>query len=421
MGKRVLFTKKEIAKYSKTHDGRQYMNSKHKKSGIVAIIFGSILFIFAIIFSSTMNNLVPSLFFYVALLPIYLLGWGGYHFFVYSIKYKEEEAAEELREKQRIEELHIQQQEKKRIEQERLARIENLKKAPFSQIDTMNGFEFEEYCTAILNDLGYNSQQTKKSGDFGADIILEKDNTQIIVQTKRYAQKVSVSAVQEITAAQNYYNIHHAWIITNNYFTKSAKELAKANNIRLVDRDELAKMINQAPTNIIIPTKEENSIPKALKNQYDPLKYNLWFCNQIQIKKEIAFDFYNQQDSLSIYNVALEAKNIPIKEKQNLIALHFFYIDIVKWLHSLASYTLEADDLALKICEADFEIFPKLAFEKATSCPTATIFCIILIHKQEYEKALEYCDFFLQHNINETNGKNFDGRKLRLQKLISKN
>jgi len=35
-------------------------------------------------------------------------------------------------------------------------------------------------------------------------------------------------------------------IITNNYFTKNAKELAKKLNIKLIDKDELAKIIIKA-------------------------------------------------------------------------------------------------------------------------------------------------------------------------------
>lgn len=400
MGKRVLFTKREIAKYSKTYEGRQYMNKKHKQVGISLIFIAGIAFISFLLMQS--NEILRASAFIFLFLSIFSLIFGIAKFLIYRNAYLVEEQEEQIR------------------QAEIRKRIDLLKKANFSQIDNMSGFEFEEFCVILLRELGYNAQQTKKSGDFGADILLEKNNQKIIVQTKRYKQKISVSAVQEITAAQNYYHIYHAWIITNNYFTKAAQELAQANNIRLINRDELAKMINQTPTDIVIPSKQENSVPKAFDSQYDPYKYNSWFCKQILAKKEIAFDFYNQQDFTSIYNVALEAKKLPIKEKQNLFNLHFFYIDIAKWLHSLASYNLESDNFALKICEADFEILPKLEFDRATSFPTATISCIILTRKQEYKKALEYCDFFLQYNLNETSGKSFEGRKLRLQKLISK-
>lgn len=125
-------------------------------------------------------------------------------------------------------------------------RINRLKQSNISEIDNMTGTEFEEFIAEILSDLGYTSKLTRKSGDFGVDLIVHKNGESFIVQTKRYSQKVSVSAIQEITAAQNFYGIYNACVITNNYFTGPATKLANANNIRLIDRDELSKLIVEA-------------------------------------------------------------------------------------------------------------------------------------------------------------------------------
>jgi HJR/Mrr/RecB family endonuclease len=55
------------------------------------------------------------------------------------------------------------------------------------EIDQMNGYEFEEYIAKLLIKLGYKSATvTKKSGDFGADIIaVDKNNKRVAVQCKR--------------------------------------------------------------------------------------------------------------------------------------------------------------------------------------------------------------------------------------------
>ena len=39
-------------------------------------------------------------------------------------------------------------------------------------------------------------------------------------------------------------NAHVAVVLSNNYFTKSAKELAEKNNVLLWDRNKLIEMIN---------------------------------------------------------------------------------------------------------------------------------------------------------------------------------
>ncbi|NPE28817.1 hypothetical protein HNV12_12800 [Methanococcoides sp. SA1] len=107
----------------------------------------------------------------------------------------------------------------------------------------MNGYQFEKYIGNLYRNLGYVVQNTALSGDQGADLILEKNGQKIAIQTKRYAKKVSNKAVQEVVASKAYYNCSHCVVITNNYFTKSASDLAKANNVELIDRDNLASMI----------------------------------------------------------------------------------------------------------------------------------------------------------------------------------
>ena len=87
--------------------------------------------------------------------------------------------------------------------------------------------------------LGYKVEYTKASGDQGIDLILTKNNQKTGVQAKCYSQKVSNSAVQEAVAGKSYYHLDRVIVITNNYFTQGAKELASSNNVILWDRDVL--------------------------------------------------------------------------------------------------------------------------------------------------------------------------------------
>lgn len=133
--------------------------------------------------------------------------------------------------------------EKNTREQKEHEYIEKLKQSNIEDIDKMNGGDFEKYTAILLKELGYSASATKLSGDFGVDVIAEKDGKEVIIQTKRYSKKVSISAVQEIAAAKEYYNVPDARLITNNYFTKAAYELAIANDITLIDRDKLMNLI----------------------------------------------------------------------------------------------------------------------------------------------------------------------------------
>lgn len=123
----------------------------------------------------------------------------------------------------------------------RFLRELKLRKSGIYDIDKMSGRKFEEYLKVLLKDMGYSVQLTPASGDYGADLVLTTKGTKIIVQAKRYKNKVGIKAVQEIAAAKKYYNSDDCWVITNRYFTEPAKKLARTNNVRLVDRDQLVK------------------------------------------------------------------------------------------------------------------------------------------------------------------------------------
>ncbi|XZK12696.1 restriction endonuclease [Clostridium perfringens] len=107
-------------------------------------------------------------------------------------------------------------------------------------IDSLNGIEFENYLYKLFKSKGFTCTLTKQSNDYGADLILKHSNEEItIVQAKFYSNKVGISAIQEIVAAKKYYSANNCIVITNNYFTENAKELATCNSVHLFDRDNL--------------------------------------------------------------------------------------------------------------------------------------------------------------------------------------
>jgi restriction system protein len=104
-------------------------------------------------------------------------------------------------------------------------------------IDEMEGHDFEYYCADVLKDMGFiDVQVTKGSGDFGADILAEKDGVTYAVQCKCYDKPIGVKAIQEVYAGRDYYDRMVGVVMTNQYFTQPAVELAQKLNIMLWDR-----------------------------------------------------------------------------------------------------------------------------------------------------------------------------------------
>lgn len=105
-------------------------------------------------------------------------------------------------------------------------------------VDQMDGFDFEYYCADLLAADGFvDVQVTRSSGDYGVDILAEKDGVTYAIQCKRYSGLVGVKAVQEAYAGRDYYDRMVGAVLTNQYFTKPAMKAAKKLKILLWDRD----------------------------------------------------------------------------------------------------------------------------------------------------------------------------------------
>ncbi|MCM3669011.1 restriction endonuclease [Mesobacillus maritimus] len=115
------------------------------------------------------------------------------------------------------------------------------------EIDSMDGRQFELFLSKIYDGLGYFSEVTPPSGDFGADVITIKDKTKTVIQAKCYGdrQSVGVEAINEVCGGAGYWNAQKKIVITNRYFTKSAILSAERNNVKLVDRDDLQLLLRE--------------------------------------------------------------------------------------------------------------------------------------------------------------------------------
>lgn len=113
------------------------------------------------------------------------------------------------------------------------------------RVDLMSGYEFESFLKTVFEKMNYTVQQTKLSGDQGADLVISKFGEIIVVQAKRWGGAVGNSAIQEVVAAIKHYGAHKGMVVANTQFTNSAVELAKSNQITLIDREELKKWIQQ--------------------------------------------------------------------------------------------------------------------------------------------------------------------------------
>lgn len=114
------------------------------------------------------------------------------------------------------------------------------------ELDEMEGLDFEYYCAELLRNRGFIEVEiTKSSGDYGIDILAEKEGVTYAIQCKRYNGPVGVKAVQEAYAGRDFYDRMVGCVLTNQYFTQPAVDAAQKLKILLWDRDYLEEMIEE--------------------------------------------------------------------------------------------------------------------------------------------------------------------------------
>ena len=115
-----------------------------------------------------------------------------------------------------------------------------------SSLDLMEGHDFEHFCARLLKSRGFQDVEvTKGSGDYGIDILAEKDGVTYAIQCKCYAAPVGVKAIQEAYAGRDYYDRMVGAVLTNQYFTAPAVEAARKLKILLWDRGYLESMLEE--------------------------------------------------------------------------------------------------------------------------------------------------------------------------------
>ena len=120
-----------------------------------------------------------------------------------------------------------------------------------SNIDGMEGHEFEYYCAGLLEHNGFSKVSvTPGSGAQGVDIVAIKDGMRYAIQCKNYATPLSNKPIQEVFAGKTFYDCQIGVVMTNSTFTSGAIALAKATGILLWDRTVVQQLMYGDHTNI---------------------------------------------------------------------------------------------------------------------------------------------------------------------------
>jgi HJR/Mrr/RecB family endonuclease len=111
------------------------------------------------------------------------------------------------------------------------------------KFSSLSGAEFENLLVRLYESMGYLVEHPGSTGDQGGDLILNKNGQRILVQAKRYKGSIGNGAVQEAVAAKKYYDCNRTMLIGSASFTRGALDLAKYNEVELVEINELRGLL----------------------------------------------------------------------------------------------------------------------------------------------------------------------------------
>lgn len=185
----------------------------------------------------------------------------------------------------------------------------------------MNGVEFEEYVCRLLKKNGFkNVTLTKKSHDYGIDILAKKKKKTYAFQCKYYSKPVGVAAIQQVYAGCEYYGYDIPVVITNQTYTRQAVTLARSNGVVLWDGHDLKSLMRKARFYALFQHKDVET-----KHPYEDVLYALleegYASNELLMEhfdytQEKAFyilddlqfcDLVSQEDSMGIRDLYFES------------------------------------------------------------------------------------------------------------------
>ena len=109
------------------------------------------------------------------------------------------------------------------------------RKQDIDYLRSLSGLEFEHAVAAIFSRLGYKATVTKASGDNGIDIFILLSNDTIPIQCKNHAKSQGPGVIREFIGALHHGEYGIGAIVSTSGFSKAARELARENNILLLD------------------------------------------------------------------------------------------------------------------------------------------------------------------------------------------
>lgn len=152
-------------------------------------------------------------------------------------------------------------------------------KSRLDELRELEPYEFEQFVANVWADKGWQTHVLPESNDYGIDVIATKSDPtpqKLLVQAKRYAEGNTIGspAIQQYRSLlEQEPDADSVVIVTTSSFTSQAQEVADRMNVKLVDGNDLIRIIEEGS---IPSTQPTTTSPTAGEPRGDDMRSLLW-------------------------------------------------------------------------------------------------------------------------------------------------
>lgn len=141
------------------------------------------------------------------------------------------------------------------------------------RLRNIDPYEFEEFVGDLWSQQGWDTRVSQASNDMGVDVVAERDDgvttTRQAIQVKRYSEgnKIGRDDVQQYYALKvQDSKADSVVVVTTSSFTTPAEEWAEEHNVKLVDGDDLVRILKNENALAIL----DDYAPPLRESELDP-------------------------------------------------------------------------------------------------------------------------------------------------------
>lgn len=178
-------------------------------------------------------------------------------------------------------------------------------------IKNLSEFEFENLTGKLLKTMGFSIEETLINGEDYVDLLAFSSKPMFkgsyIIQCRRSEDDVEEVTIQDFHGLAASKNISKSIIITNAYFTHTAKAIADSLNVELIDGDMLLGLIKQYQVDDKINVRIAYRKDFYTNEDFDIQKYN-YYKNKIEIENKEVQHYFKLFEFLYSYVLSFDKK-----------------------------------------------------------------------------------------------------------------